>query len=34
MTCSPSNCLAPNALTWLRLSSGNLNAKAFGVRSG
>jgi len=34
MTCSPSNCLAPNALTWLRLSSGNLNAKAFGVRGG
>jgi hypothetical protein len=33
-TCSPSNCSASNSLIWLRLSSGDLNANAFGVRSG
>ena len=34
ITCSPANCSLPNSLIWLRLSAGDLNAKAFGVRSG
>jgi len=34
IACSPVNCSSPNALIWLRLSAGDLDAKAFGVRSG
>lgn len=34
MSCSPANCSSPNSLIWLRLTAGDLESKAFGVRGG
>jgi hypothetical protein len=33
-TCIPDNCNNPNTMVWLELKAGDLDAKAFGVKSG
>lgn len=34
LTCIPDNCSIPNTMVWLELQAGELDAKAFGVKSG